>query len=408
MLRFRALASAAPALVALACATGCQCGSTSDGQPEPPARAAPDEVAAPRAPAAGADRNQGAISPVALPGRYHSAPWLAEATRVAALEVDGEPRVVAAGLRWLRLHRPDGELVAEAEAPGVAQVLAVADVDGDGHDDLIVARGRGRGALDAPATLQVFRSADLTRQPEVIALPETTRAQIIGVVAVPGHSGRLWLGLFVSKYMVELIEAERADSGTWSRRALATVRVALGLAAADVDGDGQPELVVARPYGDSLEADGDVFVLRDGEREALPSRRGARAVIALARPGRPDAVAFTDGWHREYGARAQALITMASREQAGWNARVLAHVRDRHGYDRLAVADTDGDGQPEIVAAGNGPAVLVDPASSGRPAREIGSEDAHDLYPFDLDGDGADEVLVAGPVPGIWSRAKSH
>jgi hypothetical protein len=396
------------AAAAVLCAA-CQRGESDPPEADPPrADPAPATTAA-ALPEPPADRNQGSLEPVAIAGRYQAAPWLAEARRVAALRSGDGVRVVSSGLGWLRLHRPDGSLVAEVDAVGVAHTLTVADVDGDGAADLIVGRGRGRDALDAPAAVHVFLGADLSRPAEVVPLPATTRAEVIDLVAVPGAPGRLWLGMFVSKYLVDLLEARRGDDGTWTVTRLGQVRVAVDLAAGDVDGDGQPELIVARPYGETLEADGGVFVLRDGERQPVPSRRGARAVVALPRADGPAALVFTDGWHREYGARAQALVSLASPGEAGWDTRILTHVRDRHGYDRLVTADTDGDGRLEVVAAGHGPAILVDPAAAGpQAAREIGSAAAHDAYAFDLDGDGADEIIVAGDEPGIWRRAKSR
>lgn len=78
-------------------------------------------------------------------------------------------------------------------------------------------------------------------------------------------------------------------------------------------------------------------------------------------------------------------------------------MRGRRGYERLRVGDVDGDGVLDVVASGDGPAVLV---PSSRPVTgsvpSLGSAEAWDAYPVDLNDDQQHEVIILGPYPGIW------
>jgi hypothetical protein len=365
-----------------------------------------------RAEGAGDDADIDATLPAALPlfamGRVEPAPWLQGAERVAVLRVETKPFVIAAGTGWLRVFSVKGELVAEARGEGAAHVLEVMDLDRDGQAEIAVGRGLGRDDLQARPSVAVYRfDGRALSAPRTVPIPETARAQIIGVVADPGKKGRMWIGSFDSKYHVTVLEIEidasSAATSAPGSRPLGRVRIPVAMASGDPDGDGRTDLFIARPYGDSLEAPGDVFILGEsGGRTALPSTRGARAVAVSG----PDVI-YADGWHREYARKGRALITRARRSGSAWNAQILVRVEGRHGYDRLRTGDVDGDGTTDAVAAGNGPAVLVrglEPVTGHVPA--LGDVDATDIYVADINGDSRDEVIIAGPSPGIWRLAE--
>lgn len=379
-------------------------------------------AAAPAAPAANAGAEQAADRPVqpiqppeptgalppALPtketGAVSAAPWLAGAERVHALVQGGSPFVVAAGTGWLRVYRPDGTMVAHAGGRGAAQVLELLELSpapgGAAQSVIAVGRGLGREALDAPPSIGLYRfDGHALSPPEEVPIPATSRAQIVGIAADPERSSWLWILAFDSKYQAALLGAKRGEGGVFVTTQLARIRMPMALAAGDATGDGKTDLLIARPYGEGLDAPGDVFVLSEsGQRDLLPAVRGARAVVVHGSD-----VLYTDGWHREYGRKANALITRARWDGRSWRSQVLAHVAGRHGYDRLRVGDVDGDGSMDVVAAGNGPAIWVRglSPSSGNVAA-LGRLDAYDAFPADLDGDGRAEVIIAGPEPGIW------
>jgi hypothetical protein len=246
-------------------------------------------------------------------------------------------------------------------------------------------------------------------EPEEIPLPPTSRAQVIGVAGDPQRPGVLFVGAFDSKYMVTLLEAERGRGGVWRTEKISRLRMAWGLAAGDADGDGSTDLVVARAYGDGRREPGDVLFFPGGagdDRQQIPSVRGARAVVVTRVAEGRSEVLFSDGWHRKYGTSARALVTRARRDVRAWRTEILANVLGRHSYDRLRVADLEGDGSREIIAVGNGPAVRValEPAPDGR-AMALGERPATDAYPVDLDRDGADEVVLVGREPGADGAA---
>ena len=114
-----------------------------------------------------------------------------------------------------------------------------------------------------------------------------------------------------------------------------------------------------------------------------------------------------DGWHRKYRKHALGLVTRARHADHGWQAEVLANVSGAHSYDRLRVADLDGDGAREVIAVGNGPAVRIplDAPALDR-VQALGSWEAFDARPVDLDGDGAAEVVLVGPPAASAEQAR--
>lgn len=322
------------------------------------------------------------------------APFLAGATRVVAFTTPGGARIAAAGPGYLRVHDTTGKLVTEASATGDAHVLEAIDVDGDGGAELVVGRGESRLTRGAPMSVVVLHPDDLEKV-ETIPLRKTARPQVVGVTPASPRPGDLYVAAFESKYFARIVRARRAADGTWSAQDHSAVRVPGGIAALP---DGR--LAIARMYGDTGEQDGDLRVWSGKSAVTVPTLRGVRAVVS-----HDGALVFTDGWHRDYGNKARARITRAVESGDTWTSTVIADVPGRWGYDRLRIGDTDGDGAPEAIAAGNGPAVVI-PLSGPDMGKvtTLGDTDATDAFPADLDQDGADEVIVLGPSPSIWRR----
>ena len=195
-----------------------------------------------------------------------------------------------------------------------SHILRCADRLAPDRDD-VIGRGVARTARDATASVKVHWLNRFAK-PEEIALPASSRAQVISVVADPKRAGTLYAGTFVSKYEVAILRAARDSAGNWSTATVARKRMAWGLAAGDFAGDAQTEVACARLYGDSKEEPGDVQLLGiGGEGAALrvPSVRGARAILATPGPGGRSELLYSDGWHRQYKKSGLALLTRARR-----------------------------------------------------------------------------------------------
>ncbi len=343
------------------------------------------------------------VEAVPLPGDLTPAPWLADASRVVAIERPGGPWIVAGGNHWLRWFDASGKKVGELEAPGATQILEVFDVDGDGIAEVVVGKGMGRDAADSPMSAQIYYLMDgkgeAVKKPRVesVELPESSRAQVVGIAAVPGHSEEFWIASFVNKFEVEVARYQRQASGTWAlQESRGRHRVVGDLT---VMPDGTP--VIARFYGNSADEDGGVYALpAEGEPVQLPSTRGARAVLAL--PGPEFRLVMADGWHKEYGKKAKGLITLIAKAEQGYRQVASVEVKGNYGFNQLRLGQLHREPGPEILASGNGSAVVMLP---GRPDLlfELAGVEAVDAFPLQLSGDPRMEVVIAGPQPAIWS-----
>ncbi|MCB9537271.1 MAG: carboxypeptidase regulatory-like domain-containing protein [Myxococcales bacterium] len=340
-------------------------------------------------------------------GRFAPAALLASVARdvadiaVTDLDEDGRLDVVAAvcgaDAVAVLLQQPDGNFVAGDQAavgrcPGLVRV---ADLNGDGHADLLTAGaevmgqivirlGRGDGTFAPPVSWQVPPVA--TGDPGLAGL----------AVADLDHDGA-----------VDVV-ASTADGRLVVRHGLgdgnlrAAVPVADGLpgmgavALVDLDRDGRRDLV-------ALEAAGGLRVWRGtGQRgvdvepfhaswRAPTAPAGALAHGDLDADTLPDVVvgdcAGVTVWR---GVGDGTLVAGADRPAPGC-------------VTRLEIADVTGDGRADVVATHAGPGVVVYPGDgaggldAARPLAVPGAADAPSLVVADLELDGTQDVLVAVP-----------
>ncbi len=332
------------------------------------------------------------VVPAKLPGNFAPAPWLEGATKVAALGSGKGAIIVAAGNGWLRWFDVAGTKLGERVGEGAAQLLRTEDVDGDGRLEVLYARGLGRGAKDAPVRLEIVRISADSSEAETIPLPETTRSQVSGAAAA--GDGSIWVASFVGKYQVEVGRYEKSSDGWAKVEDRGQHRVVSSLEVFD----GEP--VIARMYGENADQPGGVYALHKGKAPlAIPSTRGARALAVL--PQRTGLV-MADGWHKNYARKAKGLVTFATRKSWGWTKRTSTEVAKNFGFAQLRIGNPHSAEGPEVVASGNGPAVVILP-SKPDVAFALGDAVAADAVPVQIEGDDRDEVVIAGPTPGIWS-----
>ncbi len=341
--------------------------------------------------------------PARLPGSLTSAPWLSGATRVVVIPsafspIKGTTLIVAGGMHWLRWFNSKGEKLGEQVGVGAAQVLESFDVDGDGVREVLIGRGRGRGTLEAGISLEIHRLGQEGTM-EAIPLPGTSRAQVVGISAAPGGQGKVWVASYVSKFEVQVSLYGRNEAKEWSElESRGTHRVVGGMT---VLNDGSPSgmPIIARMYGKDANAPGGVYGLRsESESITLPSKRGARGVLAL----HDGTVVMADGWHKNYAKRAKGLLTFVRMANEKFSELHRVQVRDNYGYQRLRAGDVHRSKGLEVVASGNGPAVIVSP-NNAQILFEITGTVAMDAYPADLSGDTKMEIVIVGPNPAIWS-----
>ena len=328
-------------------------------------------------------------------------PAVGPAVRAAIGDLDGDRRgeIALADAARLRVVDRSGRQLAAAPAPGGAQALLVADVDGDGRGEIVAGWGRDRAHPEAAARVSLYRLEGGALREELIAAPAAgERPEIAAILADPPG---LFIAWYQSQFLVKSVRARREGEG-WRLEEVAVLRTAGSYALGDVDGDGRGDLVVGRFYGDELASDGDGFLLRpDGARVAIPTTRGVNAVAVVG-----GEIFLADGWHKDYGRQARALVTRSRWQGGGFRSEVIGELPGEHSVRTLVAADLDGDGRAELAARGSASVRVFARAAGGawRGRRAGGS--ATDLAAGEVDGAPGDELLAVGPAGSTWSEAR--
>ncbi|MGN6107335.1 MAG: FG-GAP repeat domain-containing protein [Kofleriaceae bacterium] len=309
------------------------------------------------------------------------------------LDGDGAAELVVADANQLRVLDRTGRQLAAAPAIAGIQVLVVADVDGDGRAEILAGWGASREHLAGPArvTLHRYRKGALTA--DTVFAPETARQDVVSVVPIPEEKSIL-IGYFDSKYMVSAVVARPAAAG-WQIDKLGSVRTASSFARGDVDGDGRPDVVVGRVYGDERGVDGDAFVLRpDGARTPIPTTRGLRSLAVVDADGDGALeVLLADGWHQNYGTTARALLTWSRYVDGAFRSELIEDTPGQYAIEKIVPARAGG--RTLIVALGSS-YVRVFARHDGRWQGLTIAGTARDIAVGDVDGTPGDELLILG------------
>lgn len=361
------------ALTMLACT-----GGTADEGPKKVVEPSPAATRASPAPAA----------PTNYAGTHTPFPLARGSQRLAVADLDGDghAEIVRGDLAKLRVLRADGTRVAEVDAPGGAQAMAVAG------QRVLVGWGRTKQHPDAEPHVAAYRLDGSALVGEDV-LPATAGVtQVVGLA--PGADDIVVA--YARKSAVQLVRA-RVTGTAWALRDLAEIKTAFAFAQGDVDGDGAAELVVGRIYGDNVGLPGEAFALRtDGSHAPIPSTGGVRAVAVADTDGDGSAEVFlADGWDRDYAHKAHARLSWARWDGSALRSELIEEVAGQSGFSKLVAADVDGDGAPEIVGAGN-KTVRVWHRNGERWVGVDVAGASGDVGVGDLDGQPGAELVVGG------------
>jgi len=273
---------------------------------------------------------------------------------VADLNGDGIPDLIVANYAsdtvsvFLGIGNGTFELVQTAAVGRGPEALAVADLTGDGKPDLIVANyksnsvsillGTGTGTFQPQKTLPVGRGPD--------------------ALTVADVNGDGKPDLVVANYLSDDVSI-LLGNGNGTFRALKPVPVGSGpqaVAVADLNGDGKPDLIVANygaynyTLGYSTSPNVAILLGKGNGTFAAPQTYAvgadpsALAVADLNGDGVPDIIVA------DYGAGAVGILFG---EHGGtFRPQVVLPVGSEP--DAIVVADVNGDGRPDILVADNG------------------------------------------------------
>jgi hypothetical protein len=316
----------------------------------------------------------------------------------AMADIDGDGQldiVVADGsgsfssrLYWYRY--PNWERYEIATAGAAADDIQIADINGDGAPDIVVNGNVGwfenpRGRGGDPRGAWTRRTIDSAGAHDLVL------ADING-------DGKIDIATRKSFAQPTAIYLQGATPNDWTKVILGNASEGLGLAIADIDGDGRKD-VIGNGYWLKQPADPVNGTWSRYDFGGWPA--GASVEVAdMNGDGRLDVIIAAS----EVGEGELAWFEAPADPRNGnWTKRVIGLVTDVH---RFFVRDVNGDGRPDIVFAemhqspqkrigvyynnGNGLWTLQVIASTG----------AHNIAVGDVDGDGDIDIMGAN-----WNTA---
>ncbi len=311
----------------------------------------------------------------------------------------------------------------EGAVPAPLVAAEVADLTGDGIPEVALALGWQQYVAGAAVHLWILRR---TGEDFAIDRPwtlETERSQVAFLQAIDVDGDGitdLQMGAFDSRYQVSAVQVRRdtgrvrGSSGSWTLTGLPRVRMGMSRIALPAGPGGPLTQIVGRVYGDSLGALGDLYVEESAGPRPLPAWQGVNTLAAadLDGDGQPELL-VADGWHMDYGRLARARLALLRPGRHGWSYELIEDVPGPSRLEVLTAADLDGDGRQEVLAR-SALGVRIWRLAGGR-FEAWSPEGLPDgpVRPIDVDGDGRDELLVGGgdpvvlrPPPRVaWERA---
>jgi hypothetical protein len=288
---------------------------------------------------------------------------------IADLDGDGHAELVLVDGEAMRVVDRSGKELARAPVTGGIEVLVAAG------RDLYAGWGQSREHMDAHARVTRHRLDHGALREEQVLAPNTTRQDVVAIIPA-GQD--LVVAYFESKYLVrEVLLKDGVETDP------VTLRMATAWAI------GPMGTVVGRLYGDAKGVDGDAFILApDGTRTPLPTTRGVQG-LAIA----GNDIFVGDGWHQSYAAHAQGLLTWLRPEGGTYRSQLIEDTPGQFTIFQIIAADLDGDGSPELVTRGNA-YVRVYKRNGDRWQGQTIAGVARDIAVGNLDGTGTEVVIL--------------
>ncbi|MCB9547852.1 MAG: hypothetical protein H6706_18685 [Myxococcales bacterium] len=232
---------------------------------------------------------------------------------------------------------------------GVAQRVAVVDLGAGPR--LYVAWGVGRGFLQAPLVLQALDPATGAATEVWRNAGQRNEAADLAAADVDGD-GRLDVAFawFTSKYMVRTRHLTAAGGVVEGPE----IRMATSHAFGDLDGDGKPDAVVGRVYGDAKGEPGDLTVhFGGGPAVRVPVEQGIKALF-VGRVGDDarDTLYVSDGWVADYGKSARARLSRVTFQGRTPQVELVATSPDEFTFFDLSAARFPPEGKVDLIARG--------------------------------------------------------